>query len=55
MSLADLCEKPIEVLPAVDSVVTSVFYMLIIDFLISFHFCHKAVFLKLLISGIIFS
>jgi hypothetical protein len=55
MSLADLCEKPIEVLPAVESVVKLIFCMLIIDFLISFHFCHKAVFLKLLVSGIIFS
>jgi len=55
MSLADLCEKPIEMLPDVESLVMWIFYMLIIDFLISFHFCHKAVFLKLLVSGIIFS
>jgi len=55
MSLADLCEKPIEVLPAVESVVKWIFYMLIIDFFISFHFCHKVVFLKLLFSGFIFS
>lgn len=55
MSLADLCEKPIEMLPAVESAVKLIFYMLIIDFLISFLFCHKAVFLKLLISSVIFS
>jgi hypothetical protein len=35
MSLADLCERPIEVLPAVDSVVNWVFYMLIINFFIN--------------------
>jgi len=45
MSLADLCEKPIEVLPAVESVVKCIFYMLIIDF-ISFLSCHKAVLVK---------
>jgi len=54
MSLADLCEKPIEVLPAVESVVKWIFYMIIIDFLISFHFCHKAVYVKHLVSGVIF-
>jgi len=46
MSLADLCEKPIEVQPAVESVVKWIFYMLIIDFLIRFLFCHKAVLVK---------
>lgn len=46
MSLADLCEKPIEVLPAVESVVKWIFYMLIIDVLNSFLFCHKAVLVR---------
>jgi hypothetical protein len=55
MALADLCEKPIEVEPAVESVVNWVFYMLIKNFFVNFNSCHRAVFLKLLVHGIIFS